>query len=149
MGTAIVIGITAVPVVLALQLLWNQWQTGWFFSIRMPRPYRDRQSQEAAWKSRYPDAFHPEVDCILTLICETFLVLPNNRLQFAPDDRLLDIYRACYPRRWSWLRGDCMEIESIMTALDIDATDLHPGTTLGDLVDLLVRKGTTGVGPQR
>lgn len=139
MGDAILTGIAAVPVLLALQLLWNRWQTGKFFCIRLPRPYRDHRSQETVWDERYEQRRPPEVDRVLNLICETFLFHPDNQYKLGPDDRLLDIYRACYPRPWSWFQGDCMEIESILMELDIAPDDFHSEITLADLVDLSIR----------
>ena len=139
MGTVILIGIAAVPLIVAIELLWNRWRTGRFFCIPVPRSYRDRPSQQAAWDGRYHHAPPPEVDRVIALICDTFLFHPDNRHKFAPDDRLMDVYRACYPRRWGWLRGDCMEIENILMALGIDADALHPEISLGELVDLTIR----------
>ncbi len=144
MGTAILIGIALVPVVLAVQLLWNRWRTGRFFCIPVPRPYRDRPSQQAAWDDRYQHMPPPEVDRVISLICDTFLFHPDNRCKLAPADRLMDIYRACYPRRWGWLRGDCMEIENIMMTLKIEPADVTPDISLGDLVDLAIRRGNAG-----
>jgi hypothetical protein len=84
------------------------------------------------------------VDRVISLICETFLFHPDNRFKLAPDDRLMDVYRACYPRPWSWLQGDCMEIENIMMTLKIKAADMTPDISLGDLVDLAIRRRNGG-----
>jgi len=138
-GTYILIGIAAVPVILAIELFWNRWRTGRFFCTLLPRRFRDRSTQQAAWDDRYQHNSPPEVEHVLDLICDIFAFHPGNRYQFSPEDRLLDIYRACYPSRWAWLQGDCMEIESLMIALDIEAAELNPDASLGDLVELTIR----------
>ena len=139
MGTAILIGVAATPLIVAIELLLNRWRTGRFCCIPVPRPYRDRTSQHSAWDDRYQHVPPAEVEHVILSICDAFLFHPDNRDKFAPDDRLLDVYRACYPRRWYWLQGDCMEIENIMIALGIHSDALHPETSLGDLVDLTIR----------
>ena len=143
MGIVILIGVAAAPLIVAMELLWNRWRTGRFCCVPVPRPYRDRTSQRSAWDDRYQHAPPPEMDRVIALICDTFLFHPDNRNKFAPDDRLLDVYRACYPSRWYWPQGDCMEIENILIALDFHSDTLHPEISLGDLVDLTIRSRTS------
>lgn len=54
-----------------------------------------------------------KADDLLRIFCEAFSFNPDDRYQFAPSDRIMDVYRACYPRWKFWRIADAMEIESM------------------------------------
>jgi hypothetical protein len=125
---------------IAVGLLWDWRRSGRPGRRPIPRPYRDRASQETLWRERYQGAQLLKVEHILMLVCDAFMFNPDHRYQLAPEDRLLDVYRACYP---PWKIADSMELESLMMDLSKeDAIEFpdNPDITLGDLVDLSIRK---------
>jgi hypothetical protein len=137
MTTGIVIMVVVVIVALvALGVLWDSWRSGRAFCTPVPRPYRNRDSQEVVWRDRCGDGLG-EADAVLTMFCEAFRFNPDDRYQFGPDDQVMDIYRARYPR---WKVSDEMEIERLMIDLDkqygIEIEDCRPDISLGDIVEL-------------
>jgi hypothetical protein len=74
-------------------------------------------------------------------MCEAFGFNPDDRYRLAPTDRLVDVYRACYPRWTFWNVGDNMEIESLMLDLgrwfSVDDKDWSTDITLGEIVGMM------------
>jgi hypothetical protein len=74
-------------------------------------------------------------------MCEAFGCNPDDRYRFAPTDRLVDVYRACYPRWKFWNVGDNMEIESLMLELSrkfsVDDEDWSTDITLGEIIGMM------------
>jgi hypothetical protein len=134
---------------IAVGLLWDWWHSGWLGRRPIPRPYRNRASQEALWRERYQGNQLLKAEHILALVCDAFMFNTDYRYLFAPEDRLLDVYRACYPR---WKIADSMELESLMMDLDkedtIELPD-NPDITLGDLVNLAIKKQQSGTNAPR
>jgi hypothetical protein len=128
-------------------ILWDWRLSGRMFRSPMPRLYRNRTSQEALWRERYGDARLLHVERILRTFCDAFMFNPEDRYKFFPYDRLQDIYRACYPRWKIWKLGDSMEIESLIITLEkeegIEVLDYNPNISLGDLVELAIKKRKT------
>jgi len=149
MTTAIVILIVIVALV-ALSLLWDWRRSGRIFRAPIPRPYRDRDSQEDVWRRRY-DGKLDEADILLTMLCDAFLFNPDDRYKFGPDDQVMDIYRACYPRWKVWRVADDMEVESLMVDLDeefgTDIADRLEDITLGQIVELAFGRQDQREGP--
>ena len=144
MTTGIVIVILVVIVALvASGVLWDWRRSGRLFCSPVPRPYQDRDSQEAVWRDRCGDGLG-EADAVVTLLCDAFSFNPVDRFKFGPDDQIMDIYGARYPRWKGCWSGDCMEIESLMVELEkqygIAVEDWHADISLGDLVDLAGEK---------
>lgn len=75
--------------------------------------FRGRQSQEVDWKQSFHSEELDKADALLETLCEAFSFKLDHRYQFAPTDRIMDIYQACYPRWRFWKISDCMEIESL------------------------------------
>lgn len=143
MTTGIVIVILAVIVALvALGVLWDSWRSGRAFGTPIPRPYKSRDLQETMWRDRCGDGLG-EADAVLTMLCEAFGFNQDDRYKFGPDDQIMDIYRARYPRWMGW-SGDSLEIESLMVELEkqygIAVEDWHADISLGDLVELAGEK---------
>ncbi|WP_146528301.1 hypothetical protein [Novipirellula artificiosorum] len=101
-------------VIAASSILWDWWLSGRLFCKPLPRPYRDRHSQLAAWERTCSDEVMDKTDALLQTLCEAFSFNPDDRYRFSPNDRIMDVYRACYPRWRFWKISDCMEIESLM-----------------------------------
>jgi hypothetical protein len=141
----VIIGLIIVAVLFGLEISWKSWQSGRAFCTPLPRPYRDRQSQETAWRQRYAGDAMEHADTVLKLICEAFCFNHDNRYQFARDDRILDIYHSFYPRWWFWLGTDCMEIESLLGDLykkfGFEVSNWHEGITIGEIVDAIASNG--------
>ncbi len=79
MTTGIVIMVVVVLVAMAaLGLLWDSWRSGRAFCTPIPRPFRNRDSQEVAWQDRYGERLS-DADAVLRIFCEAS-VWPNVRL---------------------------------------------------------------------
>lgn len=133
------------PILLLLlvsaSILWDWRQSGRLFCGPLPRPFRDRQSQVAAWKQICPDETIEKADALLLIMCEVFGFNSDDRYRLAPTDRLMDVYRACYPRWKFWNVGDNMEIESLMLDLSrrfsVGDACWHSDMTLGEIVGMM------------
>jgi len=136
-----------IAVLAAASILWGWWKSGRLFRKSMPAPYRDRESQKVAWQQRCGTVLG-EVDAVLTVFCDAFSFNSDDRYKFGPDDTVTDIYRACYPRWKFWQIGDSMELESLMLDLKrefgIEAEAWRPDISLGDVVELVARRRSSG-----
>lgn len=142
-GYYVLIGLV---VYVALALAWSWWRTGSFGARLAPARYRNRGSQEAVWRDRYSGASLEVADRVLCAVCDAFRFAAKDRFLFAPDDRLMDIYRAVYPRWRIWLLqfGDEMELESLLLDLDrdfgLDEFPLDKETTIGHIVEAVLER---------
>ena len=121
-------------------ILWDCQRSRRLFCVPLPRLYRDRQSQLAAWKRACSDDVMDKVDHLLRILCESFSFNLDDRYQFAPTDRIMDVYRSCYPRWMFWRIADAMEIESLTMDLqrrfqlnDAELSEM----TLAEVVELI------------
>lgn len=100
------------------------------------RRFSSRRCTGSQWRRKFPQASNAEIRAFLDLILFAFGFDVSKRLSFAPDDQIMSIYRALYPRA---PRGaDAMELESFVTAVqDRYGVDLLPvwreNITLGEL----------------
>jgi hypothetical protein len=112
----------------------------------MPSPYHERASQEAEWRRRFTEEETKTAEVVLGLVCDSFCFNPEERLKFGPDDRLLEIYRSCYPPSRRWFRGDCMEVETLLLLLDeelgVPDSAWREEITIGEVVTLAASKET-------
>jgi hypothetical protein len=115
------------------------WRSGRVLWSVIPKPFEKRHSQEFVWRQRYPEERLATADTVLRMVCDAFTFNPDHRYQFAPDDRVQDIYRALYPWWKLWQLGDMMEIVSLVSHLSgdlgIDISQEYPNITLGDIVE--------------
>lgn len=143
-GYLILIGVVAL--VLA-GIIWDSLRSGRAFCAPLPPPYRSRGSQEDAWRQRWDAEAMEKADALLKMLCDSFSFNPDHRYNFAPDDRLQDIYRSRYPRWKFWQLGDSMEIESLGMSLEeqfgIDISEQYPSVTLGDIVVLALNRANS------
>lgn len=80
----------------------------------LPRTYRDRDCQGAAWKRAFPAASSQEIRAFLAAFTEAFAFAEADDLRFAPQDSILGVYRSLYPSRWM---PDQLELETLATTL--------------------------------
>ena len=125
---------------IAVGILWESWRSGRLFCTPLPRPYRDRQSQKAVWRQACRVEDWEKADALLHTLCEAFSFNPDDRYRFAPADRIMGVYQACYPHGRLWKIGDCMEIETLMMDFqrrfrldDVEVREM----TLGEVVRLM------------
>lgn len=121
-------------------ILWDSRRSRRLFCVPLPRAFRGRESQENVWRNICDYALLEKADAFLSMLCEAFSFNPDDRYQFAPDDRIMDVYRACYPRWMFWRIADSMEIESLMMDLSrrfhFDDEEFYE-MTLGEIVKLM------------
>ena len=127
-------------VVVAATVVRDWMRSGRPFCVPLPRPFRDRQSQEAAWRQACQDESLDSADTLLQTLCEAVSSNPDDRYRFAPTDRILDVYQACYPRWRFWNLADSMEMETLLMELqrrfqldDTEALEI----TLAEVVELM------------
>lgn len=113
-----------------LALLW-----GALFPMQLPKPFRERSCQGKHWKDAFPNSSNDEIREFLIAFTEAFAFSEKEKLKFRPDDTVLQIYRALYPKSWM---PDSLEIETL--AKDVQAkygvkfaSIWHEGLSLGDL----------------
>lgn len=82
----------------------------YFWGWRMPVPYRDRSFQGRVWKRAFPRASTEQIREFLSIFVEGFGFRAKEKLNFAPEDELMQIYRAVNP---SNLCGDSLEFETL------------------------------------
>ena len=64
----------------------------------LPEPYRSRPCQGFAWRRAFPDSSKDEIKDFLRLFGGAFAYREAQKLQVAPEDNVLAVYRAEYPR---------------------------------------------------
>jgi len=77
---------------------------------RNMRRYWDRACTGFEWRRRFPDAPKSDIRGFLELFVDAFAFRQSRRLCFAPDDKLLEIYRTLYPHRFM---ADALELEAL------------------------------------
>jgi hypothetical protein len=102
---------------------------------RNMRRYWDRACTGVQWRRRFPDAPKSEIRSFLDLFVEAFAFRQSQRLCFAPDDKVMDVYHTLYPEKFM---ADALELETLAMRLSerygIDAGGLwREDITLGEL----------------
>jgi len=117
------------------------------FEIRRRRAlkiYWVRSCTGRDWRKAFPDADVEEFRKFLQVFVDAFAFRNNTRLKFRPSDRIIDIYRACYP-----IEGylDSLELESFamkvqkLYKVDIEAS-WNPEMSLGQIFGMAAKRGT-------
>jgi hypothetical protein len=65
-----------------------------------PLPFRTRSCQGAAWRRGFPTVPEQEFCTFLSVFVDAFALRESEKLKFNPDDQILAIYNALYPRKW-------------------------------------------------
>jgi propanediol dehydratase small subunit len=104
-------------------------------AARSPLPFRARSCLGWEWRRAFPTAPEEEIRAFLSLFVEAFAFNDWEMLKFHPDDQILAVYRALYPRRWM---ADALELETLAILIrdyyneDIDKI-WNDHLTLGEL----------------
>jgi propanediol dehydratase small subunit len=83
----------SLAVLLFASALWSKRYGGY-----MPKPFRSRSCQGKNWRRAFPESNKEEVRSLLSIFAESFAFRPSQKLQVAPDDKVLAVYCAMYPR---------------------------------------------------
>ena len=75
------------------------------------RAFWKRSCTGRAWRKRFPNASKREIREFLDLFVDAFGFATGRRLCFAPDDRVMDVYHALYPKPGV---PDAMELEELV-----------------------------------
>lgn len=86
-------------------LLWSAWK-----GMPLPLPFRNRGCQGAGWRRAFPDVPKQNIREFLALFAEAFAFDDSTKLQFNPNDKILDVYRSLYPHKW---QPDGLEVETL------------------------------------
>ena len=79
-------------------------------------PYADRKSDTQYWLERFPLVPESEICKFLTTFVDAFSLSDKHRFKFRPTDRLMDVYRAINPPKWTV--ADAMEFELFSLQLE-------------------------------
>ncbi|WP_051258301.1 hypothetical protein [Teredinibacter turnerae] len=103
--------ITAITILVILLVGWTAY-TG-----DLPKKYRMRKCTGKHWKEKFPDASKDEIRKFLRIFTDAFAFSEKNKLKFEPEDRILDIYKALYPREWM---ADALEVETLAENIEAE-----------------------------
>lgn len=140
--STVALSVAGAVALVALELWWHSWRSGRAFCFLMPRSYRSREPQNLVWRREFSEEAMPQVDRVLTIVCESFLFNRDHRYQLAPDDQVLDIYRRCHLPAWlAWLDNDAGEIDSLLKRLGnefgFDSAHWRERLTVGEIVTVV------------
>ena len=71
--------------------------------------FASRRCAGRLWLRAFPDARKEEIREFLRIVVDAFGLRRKHVLRFRPDDRVMDIYRAVNPPKWTM--ADQMELE--------------------------------------
>jgi propanediol dehydratase small subunit len=86
-----------------------------FYVDGLPKKYRLRKCMGKYWKSEFPNSSKKDIREFLILFTDAFAFSNKDKLNFAPNDKIYDIYTALYPSKWM---ADSLELETL--AIDIE-----------------------------
>lgn len=110
---------------------------------RRLRTYWDRVCTGGDWRREFPNASKPEIRTFLQVFVDAFAFRDSRKLKFRPCDKIIDIYRACYPVN-GW--PDSLELETFAVMVEKtyhrDLTkEWHPEMTLGQVFTMTRQPG--------
>jgi hypothetical protein len=94
-----------IPLCIIAVFLCSAWK-----DIPLPLPFRNRACQGTGWRRAFPKVSKQNIRKFLALFVEAFAFKASAKLQFNPDDKILDIYRSLYPHKW---QPDSLEVETL------------------------------------
>jgi propanediol dehydratase small subunit len=74
--------------------------------------YWGRVCTGTQWRNRFPNAPKEDIRGFLELFVNAFDFPNKRRFSFSPDDRIMEVYRACYPPKWTV--ADAMELDRLL-----------------------------------
>lgn len=86
-----------------------------FLYPRTIKEYWQRSCMGRAWKRTFPQSSADEIRQFLYIFVDAFAFPRRRALQFAPTDRVLNIYSALYPLK-GW--PDALELETLALRLE-------------------------------
>lgn len=95
-------------ILIALFLVALLWAA--FPGTKLPAPFSGRSCQGKNWRRAFPSASKLEIREFLLLFVGAFALRDGEKLMLSPDDEVLAIYRALYPRQWT---PDALELETL------------------------------------
>ncbi len=104
--------------------------------------YWSRSCMGRQWRRSFPDCSKDEIRAFLELFVDAFAFSSSRRLKFAPNDKVIDVYRALYPPGSSC---DSMELECFLINLEKTYGEgllniCTPENTLGDIFEKVRKK---------
>lgn len=90
---------------LLVSLLWSA-SLGW----GLPATFSGRSCQGKRWRRAFPSASKLDIREFLLVFVGAFALPDRQKLMLSPDDEILAIYRALYPRQWT---PDALELETL------------------------------------
>jgi propanediol dehydratase small subunit len=105
----------SLPAVCVLVLVLCIFAWGLKFGGRLPSSFRDRACQARDWRRAFPRAPKARIRTFLQVFVDAFAFDASEKLKFSPEDRILDVYRAVYPSRWT---PDSLEVETLACELE-------------------------------
>lgn len=125
--------IALIIIVVVIAIAWS------VYTGDVPRKYRIRNCTGKNWKEEFPNSSKEEIRKFLLLFTDAFAFSRKQKLKFEPEDKILDIYKALYPKEWM---PDSLEVETLAEDIEreygINFTSIwHEGLTLGGLFGVL------------
>ena len=113
------------------------------FVDHLPKRYVVRSCMGRAWRNRFPAVSKQDIRKFLDLFLDAFAFRPEHRLKFGPNDKVIEIYRALYPRpEWT---PDSLECETLVMFMEKEYGVTFPDNfgesepTLGDIFEFVTR----------
>ncbi len=102
-------------------------------------PLFKRPCAGQAWRQTFPDVPVADIREFLKHFVDSFSLRHKNYLRFRPTDRIMDVYRAIYPPRWTVV--DSLELETFVQLLQrrygvASESITRDDLTLGDVFQL-------------
>jgi hypothetical protein len=110
------------------------------FVDQVPKRYLARSCMGKQWRLRFPSASKQDIRKFLDIFTvDAFAFRAKHKLKFSPDDKVMDIYVALYPPKWTV--ADSLELETFAKRLQEEyGVDLvkrwNADLTLGDVFRL-------------
>jgi hypothetical protein len=76
----------------------------------LPLPFRSRTCQGRGWKQNFPQTPITDIREFLLFFVEAFDFADNEKLKLNPNDKIMEIYKAMYPSKWT---PDALEFETL------------------------------------
>jgi len=83
----------------------------------IPKKYRVRKCTGKNWKVKFPNSSKVDIRKFLLIFTDAFAFSDRQKLKFEPDDRVIDIYKALYPREWM---ADSLEVETLADSIEAE-----------------------------
>ncbi|WP_394191362.1 hypothetical protein [Pseudoalteromonas atlantica] len=101
----------AITILILFLVAWTAYTGG------VPKKYLMRKCTGKNWKEKFPDSSKDEIRKFLRIFTDAFAFSGKKKLKFEPEDRVLDIYKALYPREWM---ADALEVETLAETIEAE-----------------------------